>query len=156
MSDLREALEKLAEDWRYKSEDLTPWQEGGGPGPDEAALDGAADDLRKLLAAHPAEPAPDLTLHQSWHQAHPGYPCEYDTCPQGQTLELAEPAPGASRERVAEVLEEHGVLLFQPQPQCRCGHVYDTLHLGGVSWKEQALHRADAVLALINGGESRG
>jgi hypothetical protein len=66
-------------------------------------------------------------------------------------MELARPMP--TQEQVEAALEEHGVLLFDPQPQCRCGHVYDKLHLGGVSWKDQSLHRADAVLALLSGAE---
>jgi len=51
---LRKALEATAEDWRYKSEDLKAWQEGGGPSPDEAAFDDAAVTIRKLLADYPA------------------------------------------------------------------------------------------------------
>lgn len=54
---LREALEELAEHWRYKSADLKAWQEGGGPDPYEAGLDDAATALKKLLAA-PAVPQP--------------------------------------------------------------------------------------------------
>lgn len=55
---LQEALESLVEHWRYKSEDLRAWQEGGGPDPYEAGLDDAATALNKLLAAAPAVPQP--------------------------------------------------------------------------------------------------
>lgn len=56
MSDgLRDALEKLVEEWRWQG-DMKPWQEGGGPDAYEGGLDDAAAKLRAALAAHPAEP----------------------------------------------------------------------------------------------------
>jgi hypothetical protein len=55
VSGLREALEKLVQEWRYTGEDLKPWQEGGGPDPSEAAMDDCADELKRVLAAHPEE-----------------------------------------------------------------------------------------------------
>lgn len=61
MSDLREALEKLATEWRYKDEDLKPWQEGGGPDPHESALDFASHQIAGLLAAHPAPARVEIT-----------------------------------------------------------------------------------------------
>jgi hypothetical protein len=53
---LRDALEKLIQEWRYTGADLKPWQEGGGPDPSEAAMDDCANELKRVLAACAAEP----------------------------------------------------------------------------------------------------
>jgi hypothetical protein len=48
-------VEALAEEWRYKGEfGWGPWQEGYGPAPDGYILDGAAADLRRVLAGEEA------------------------------------------------------------------------------------------------------
>jgi hypothetical protein len=62
MSDqsLRAALEKLADELRWKG-DMRPWQEGGGPDAYDGGLDDAAAKIRAVLAAHPVEPAPVVT-----------------------------------------------------------------------------------------------
>lgn len=45
-----EAVEKLAEEWRYKGEfGWGAWQEGHGPDPEGHVLDGAAGDIRKAI-----------------------------------------------------------------------------------------------------------
>jgi hypothetical protein len=67
-----------------------------------------------------------------------------------------DPRPVVDRVAIAQTLKDHGVLLFAPEPHCQCGHVYERLHLGGVSWEDQALHRADAVLALLPTEEGEG
>lgn len=44
------AIEKLAEEWRYKGEfGWGPWQTGEGPGPEDQILDDAAGELRNIL-----------------------------------------------------------------------------------------------------------
>ena len=66
---LRDALEKLAEEWRYKGEfGWGPWQMGEGPDPE--ILDEAAGEIRKLLAAHPVEPAECNCAHGQDGYAH--------------------------------------------------------------------------------------
>ncbi len=47
-----EAVEALAEEWRYKGEfGWGAWQEGQGPDPEGAALDHASSAIRAALAA---------------------------------------------------------------------------------------------------------
>jgi hypothetical protein len=44
-----------------------------------------------------------MTLHEDWHKAHPGYPCEYHTCPQGQVLDVVTPDLPADKPKWADL-----------------------------------------------------
>lgn len=105
---LREALEKLASEWRYSSEDLTPWQEGGGPSPDEAAFDDASVKLRELLAAHPVEPAPKRLSESldEWPDVEGSFDEVLEGAAQRGMRQLSAPAPvGVDCEITDEAVE---------------------------------------------------
>jgi hypothetical protein len=154
MTGLREALEKLADER------------------DSVSGHAAGDyhirpyELRELLAAHPAEPAPVITDEMVEAKAHVMYGFDWEHATSHvqnkyramvrASLE-AKPAPVASREALDQILEEHEIV-WRPGPEdrfplCWCGWIPDSWESYDEFLEYYRDHRTDAVLAFLRAGE---
>jgi hypothetical protein len=153
MSDsLRDALEKLADEYEADAR-----ADGG------LAYHRVVGQLRKLLAAHPAEPVgvsdeavvtPEMVMAAATAiGAKYGHDGAMYCADAERALEAArpfmQPQVVASRERVVEVLRMHRIECTGPG-EVTCGGCRER---SWMSWWDYHQHIADAVLALMGGAE---